>query len=270
VAAIGFFRSELLSRAGFVHGFTKRTGGASEGEFASLNLAHDVGDDPSRVRLNLEALRACLGLDVPLLRVRQVHGAVAVDAADLLATNDEHLEKSPFGKGGWGDFPSVDADAIVSSGTSAVLAVQTADCAAVLLADPESRAVAAVHVGWRGAARGVLRSAVRELRNRGSDPVRLLAAVGPCIGRECCEVGEEVARRFPESADPVKGRPGAFLLDLGYAIDVSLIAAGLTSCNIDRIRVCTRCAAEELFSYRGGGGRCGRGLGFIRSEPRQD
>jgi hypothetical protein len=149
-----------------------------------------------------------------------------------------------------------------------VLAVQTADCAAVLLADPESRAVAAVHVGWRGAAGGVLRGAVRALRSRGSDPLRLLAVIGPCIGPECYEVREDVAHRFPESIDPVAGKPGAFLLDLGYAIEVSLIAAGLTSRNVDRIRVCTRCAAGELFSHRGSGGRCGRGLGFIRSEPR--
>jgi YfiH family protein len=260
MSLIDLFRSPLLERAGFVHGFTKRTGGASDGEFASLNLAHDVDDDPSRVRQNLEALRARLGLDVPLLRIRQVHGVETVDAAQLIE----------LGCGDWLAPPVVEADAIVSSETFAVLAVQTADCAAVLLADPESRAAAAVHVGWRGAARGVLQSAVRELRNRGSDPMRLLAAVGPCIGQECYEVGDEVACRFPESADPVKDRPGAFLLDLGYAIDVSLIAAGLTSGNIDRIRVCTRCAAEALFSYRGGGGRCGRGLGFICSEPRQN
>jgi copper oxidase (laccase) domain-containing protein len=74
-----------------------------------------------------------------------------------------------------------------------------------------------------------------------------------------------VARRFPESVDPVRGEPGRFLLDLGYAIEVSLIGAGLTSRNIDRIRVCTKCAADTLFSHRGSGGTCGRNLGFIRA-----
>jgi hypothetical protein len=157
----------------------------------------------------------------------------------------------------------VEADAVFSFGSAAVLAVQTADCAAVLLADPESRAVAAVHAGWRGAASGVIRSAVRALRDHGSEPRRLLAAIGPCIGPECYEVGADVARRFPESTDPVKGEPGKFFLDLGAAVEVSLLAAGLTSSNIDRVRACTRCAAEELYSHRGSGGTCGRGLGLI-------
>jgi len=256
MSSVEFYRSPLLERAGFVHGFTKRTGGSSEGPFASLNLAHDVGDDPLIVRQNLEALRGCLGFDVPLLRVRQVHGNQVVGAARLLE----------LGCGDWVSPPEVEADAITSSETSAVLAVQTADCAAVLLADPVSRAVAAVHAGWRGAANGVIRNAVRALRDRGVEPGRLHAAIGPCIGVECYEVGDEVARRFPESVEPLKDKPGAYLLDLGYAIEVSLIGAGLTSRNIDRVRACTRCDAEELFSHRGGGGGCGRGLGFIRSE----
>ena len=254
--AVELFRSELLDRAGFAHGFTKRTGGASQGPFASLNLAHDVGDDPENVRRNLESLRAALGIDLPLLRVNQAHGNAAIDAARLVE----------LGLGDWLAAPAVEADAIVSAGVDAVLAVQTADCAAVLLADPETRAAAAVHVGWRGAANGVLRNAARALRDHGAEPSRLLAAIGPCIGAECYEVQADVARRFPESIDVVDGRPDAFLLDLGNAIEVSLIGAGLSTRNIDRIKVCSRCAEDELFSHRGSGGTCGRGLGFIRSD----
>jgi hypothetical protein len=252
------FESRLLYRAGFAHGFTKRVGGVSEGPFASLNLAFGVGDDDERVRENLRRLEAALGADAPLLRVRQVHGNDVVDAAELLAV----------GGGEWTAPPVVEADAIVASATAAVLAVQAADCAAVLLADPETRAVAAVHAGWRGAANGLIRNAVRALRDLGAEPGRLLAAIGPCIGPECYEVGDDVARRFPESVDPVQGRPGFHLLDLGYAVEVSLLGAGLTSRNLDRVRACTRCAAEELYSHRGSGGTCGRGLGLIWSVTR--
>ncbi|MCK9461847.1 MAG: polyphenol oxidase family protein [Proteobacteria bacterium] len=250
--------SPLLERAGFDHGFTKRTGGVSEGAFAALNLAFDVGDEPERVRENLGRLQAAVGAGAPLARVRQVHGNAIADAARLFES----------GCGDWLAPPDIEADAIVSSGLDAVLAVQTADCAAVILADPDSRAVAAVHVGWRGACNGVLRNAVRALRDRGADPAALLAAIGPCIGPECYEVKEEVARRFPESVDPVRGEPGAFLLDLAFAVEVSLIGAGLTSGNIDRVRVCTRCAAEALYSHRGSGGTCGRAMGFVRSGAR--
>lgn len=253
--AIDIYRSELLARAGFGHGFTKRSGGASEGAYASLNLAFGVGDDDGRVRRNLGRLRAALGADAPLLRVRQVHGNAVADAADLL-------------RGGGGDWlapAETEADAIVAAGVDAFLAVQTADCAAVLLACPDTGAVAAVHAGWRGASNGVLRNAVRALRDRGADPGRLLAAIGPCIGPECYDVREDVARRFPESIEPVKGKAGAFLLDLGNAVEVSLLGAGLTSRNVDRIRACTGCAPDALFSHRGSGGTCGRNLGFIRA-----
>ncbi len=243
---IQLFTSELLARAGFAHGFAKRAGGVSEGPYASLNLASGVGDDEACVAQNVSRLRAAIGADVPLARVRQVHGNAVVDAAVALGAE-------------------VEADAIAAQGIDAFLAVRTADCAAVLLADPETRAVAAVHAGWRGASNGVIRNAVRALRDRGAEPRRLLAAIGPCIGPECYEVGADVARRFPESVDPVRGKDEAFLLDLGNAVEVSLLGAGLTSRNVDRIRVCTRCAPDALFSHRGSGGACGRNLGFIRA-----
>jgi len=165
------FHSELLARAGFRHGFTKRAGGVSEGAFSSLNLAFGVGDDEANVRENLSRLRSALGADVPFLRVLQVHGNAVADALSVAQTE------------------TAEADAIVAAEIDAFLAVQTADCAAVLLADPETRAVAAVHAGWRGASNGLVRNAVRALRDKGADPRRLLAAIGPCIGAECYEVG---------------------------------------------------------------------------------
>ena len=248
-------RSELLREAGFPdHGFTTREGGVSQGPYAALNLAHDVGDDPAAVAENLTRLKSAIGADAPLLRVRQVHGKRVADAAELIAE----------GAGSWTDPPSIEADGITGSGLDAVLAVQVADCAPVLLADPKSGAVAAVHAGWRGAAGGVVRNAVKHLAHLGIEPRSLLAAIGPCICQSCYEVGPEVARRFPESCDPIEDRPDKFLLDLPYAVEASLITAGLTGPNIDRLGVCSRCD-EKLFSVRGvGGGDCGRTLGFIR------
>jgi YfiH family protein len=248
-------RSELLIDAGFPeHGFTTRRGGVSTGPFASLNLAHDVGDDPSAVLENLSRLEAAHGGDAPLLRTVQVHGNRVVDATELLAS----------GAGRWTDPPGREADAITCRGLDAVLAVQVADCAPILVADPETGAVAAIHAGWRGAASGVILNAIKRLSHDGCTPRSLIAAIGPCICRGCYEVGEEVARRFPESVDPIPGEPGKHLLDLGYAIEVSLIAAGLTHANIDRLSGCSRCD-DELYSHRGADGEnCGRTLGFIR------
>jgi YfiH family protein len=253
-AMIELYQSELLTAAGFPdHGFTQRTGGVSAGPFASLNLAHDVGDDAAAVAANLERLRRHVGLTTPLQRVVQVHGA------DVLT--DDSPELAPDAT--WTAAPTVEADGVVVARGSLTAAVQTADCAAVLLAAPRTRAVAAVHAGWRGAAGGVLRAAVRELAARDADPATLLAAIGPCICGRCYQVGPEVARRFPESADPDPAAAGKFLLDLGLAVEVSLIAAGLSTRNIERIQACNHCRPERLFSHRGSGGRCGRGIGYI-------
>ena len=251
---VQLFKSELLDRVGFpLHGFTKRSEGVSRGEYSSLNLAWNAGDDPDCVAENMSRLKATLGTDAPLARVDQVHGSKVVDAADL-SLDPERSWISP---------PTVEGDGIVCAAGGKVLAVQTADCAAVLLADPETRIVGAVHAGWRGAANGVIRQAVRVMTALGAQVRAIAVAIGPSICAECYEVGEEVARRFPESADPIKGRPGKFSLDLGSAVEVSLIGAGISSANIDRIDACTSCLDGELFSHRRCGDSCGRTLGLI-------
>ncbi len=251
---IGFLHSDLLQTAGFdLHGFCRRHGGVSEGPLASLNFSWDREPDAARVAENHARLRGRLGTDLPLARVRQIHGAEVRGAEEILAA----------GPDGWVARPGLEADAVIAPPGVAIAAVITADCAPVLLADPETRLVAAVHAGWRGAAKGVIRNAVRSMASRGAEPGRLLAAVGPCICAACYEVGEEVARRFPESAEPIPGRPGKHLLDLGNAVEVSLIGAGLTTRNIERIGACTACNREDLYSHRASGGTCGASLAFI-------
>ncbi|MCP4606843.1 MAG: peptidoglycan editing factor PgeF [Proteobacteria bacterium] len=251
---IEFFKSELLERSGFpVHGFTKRSGGVSKGRFSSLNLAYNVGDDPECVAENLKRLKSTLEVDVPLARVDQVHGSNVADAAELI-TNDSQS---------WIEPPKLQADGIVGKGTRAVLAVQNADCAPVLLADPKTKTAAALHAGWRGTARGVILSGVRAMMGKGASQKNIIAAVGPCACQNCYEVRQDVARRFPESSDPIKDKPGKFLMDLGLAVEVSLLGAGIMGKNIERIDACSICLESELFSVRRDGEPTGRFLGFI-------
>ncbi len=254
-----YFRSALLEGAGFVvHGYTKRSGGVSVGPFASANFAHDVGDDPVHVAENLERLKRSLNTVAPLARVKQVHGNRIVAASEI--ASDE-----------WSEPPRAEADGISSAGRDVMIAVQNADCAPVLLADPLSGAVAAIHAGWKGTARGVIRNGVRAMVDLGASPASILAAIGPCACGKCYEVGEEVARHFPESADPVRKNPGKFMLDLGLAVEVSLLGAGLLGRNIDRIPACSICSEDNPFSLRRDGAPSGRFLGFIlgrsHSEP---
>jgi hypothetical protein len=248
------FKSELLEDAGFtMHGFTKRIGGVSKGNFSSLNLAYGVGDDAKNVKENLQLLKSSLHISLPLLRVKQVHGNKVIDGS--LLASEENLS--------WTKPPEVEADGIVAKEAHGVLAVQTADCVPLLLAEPNAGTVAAVHVGWRGARKGVVRNCVRAMGSMGASANAIVAAIGPCICMSCYEVGEEVARCFPESSEPIKGKHGQFLLDLGLAVEVSLIAAGLTSNHIERIDACTSCQKEALFSHRRTGEPTGRILSFI-------
>lgn len=254
LSMLNLAQSELFLTHGVTrHGFTTRTGGASSGPFASFNLSFDVGDDPRAVRENLALLQAHMGFSEPLLRVHQVHGAGVLDAAALLET----------GFDGWTQTPTVPADAVVGCASQGVLAVSAADCVPILLVDKDAGLCAAVHAGWRSTKAGVIRSTVRALTARGSEPSRLIAAIGPRICEACYEVGLEVARHFPESSDPIPGKPDKYSLDLGNAVEVSLIAAGLRGDRIDALAACTSCDAERFYSHRRDKGHTGRGLGFV-------
>jgi YfiH family protein len=218
-----------------------------------LNLAHDVGDDPGAVSENMVLFQRATGVQGPLLRVVQVHGRYVVPGDQLLEG----------GSPSWTESPRREADGIVGGTSGQVLAVQVADCAAVLIADPRTRAVAAIHAGWRGVAAGVIRQGVRALGSLGCQGGDLVVAVGPRICSSCYEVGAEVARRFPESVEDAPGRADKYLLDLGRAIEVSLIAAGISSDRIEVLGHCTFCEEERFFSHRRSPGGCGRNLGFI-------
>ncbi len=251
---IDFFTSRMLEQSGFpCHGFTKRVGGVSMGPFSGFNLAYDVGDYEENVAHNLGLLKAALKIDTPLLRVKQVHGSLVVDAAALVS------KKIPL----FTDPPEYEADGIVSFRTQAVLGVQTADCAPVLLACPATRTVAAIHAGWRGAAKGILETSVRAMTDKGAILNGIVAAIGPCICPRCYEVGEEVAEHFPQSCKSKKSRPGKYDLDLGLAVRMSLLDAGIEEKNIDCINACSCCLEKDLFSYRRASGPTGRSLGFI-------
>lgn len=154
---------------------TTRLGGVSPVPFASFNLADHVGDDPSRVAANRQRLGRLLGLPAEPIWLNQVHGREVI-AADQVA-------------------PPVEADAAVSFQSGSVCAVLTADCLPVLLCDLAGTRVAAAHAGWRGLVQGVIAATVARLN---SDPAELLAWLGPAIGPEAFEVGEEVRAAFIE------------------------------------------------------------------------
>jgi YfiH family protein len=191
------------------------------------------------------------------VRPRQVHGTEVVDA------------------GHHGDTPG-EADAIVSGVPGLCVAVVTADCVPILLADERGDAVAAVHAGWRGLAAGVIPRAVAALREKLEAPARLRAVVGPCIGACCYEIDAPVLlamrRRFAAElggAVRSRGRDHA-LLDLAFLARVELRREGLSPEAIGSFpAACTRCDADRFHSYRRDGARAGRLLHWIAARMAQ-
>lgn len=169
----------LLSAAGVSHGFFTREGGVSTGIYQGLNAGVGSRDDPAAVAENRRRAALAFGADADHLNgCYQIHSAVA------------RVAEGPWN----GDRP--EGDAVVSAEPGVLCSVLTADCAPILLADPEARVVAAVHAGWKGALGGVVHSAVTAMEAMGAQPRRILAVVGPCIAPVSYEVGADFQARF--------------------------------------------------------------------------
>lgn len=169
----------LLDRAGVRHGFFTRQGGVSTGLYEGLNTGVGSKDDPAAIAENRRRIAGHFGgVSDDLAACFQIHSAVARVA----------------GAGWKGDRP--EGDAVVSAAPGVICAVLTADCAPVLLADPEAGVVGAAHAGWKGALDGVIHSTVAAMQALGADPRRMVAVVGPCIAQASYEVGADFQDRF--------------------------------------------------------------------------
>jgi YfiH family protein len=145
------------------------------------------------------------------------------------------------------------------------LGVLTADCLPVILAAPEAGAVGAVHAGWRGTLEGIALRAVLSLAGRSGAGV--MAGLGPCIGRCCYEVGDDMHERFRKKwgkdyAGKVFRRRGGWRLDLQKANRLQLLEAGVREKDIAAVPLCTSCRRDLFFSHRRDGERTGRMLAF--------
>jgi polyphenol oxidase len=176
---MSWIEPEWLHPAGVRALCTLREGGVSNADFATLNLGDHVGDTREAVASNRRQLRSEAGLPSEPNWLQQIHGVAVADLDSL----QRRVAGQPV------------ADASVTCEPDVVCAILTADCLPVLLAAADGSAVAAAHAGWRGLAAGVLEATVGVLRKQvGPEP--LLAWLGPAIGPEYFEVGEEVRAAF--------------------------------------------------------------------------
>jgi polyphenol oxidase len=162
-----------------------------------------------------------------------------------------------------------ETDAMAAGPADAVLAVFTADCVPVLLADPATGASAAVHAGWRGIVSGIVEKTVRVLKNNfGSEPHNIKAFIGPSIGPCCYEIGGDLKSRL--SAGDLRfleERNGRGYLDLRGCCVGRLGEAGVKASGVTVTGACTRCLPELFFSYRGNPADRGSNISFIARTP---
>ncbi|MFJ6660663.1 peptidoglycan editing factor PgeF [Streptomyces sp. NPDC091377] len=222
---------ESVSGAHFA--FTDRWGGVSAAPYEQLNLGGAVGDDPGAVQANRELAAKSLGRDPGrVVWMNQVHGSAVAEV-----------------DGPWGERPVPEVDAIVTAGRDLTLAVLTADCVPVLLADPVAGITAAVHAGRPGLVAGVVPAAVRAMTGRGAVAERIVARTGPAVCGRCYEVPQrmrtEVAAVEP-AAYAVTNR-GTPAVDVAAGVHAQLARLGVR----DRAQspVCTL-ESHDHFSYR--------------------
>jgi YfiH family protein len=144
----------------------------------------------------------------------------------------------------------------VTNAAGTVISIRTADCVPVLLADPVRKVVAAVHAGWKGTSKAIVRRAVERMQaHYGTHPADVIAAIGPAIGECCYEVSADVAAEFVAYGVAIaeEGKPH---LNLAAINRMQLEQAGVVA--VDVLDACTKCEAELLHSFRRDGDRSGR------------
>ncbi|WP_417308225.1 peptidoglycan editing factor PgeF [Devosia sp.] len=236
--SIEFATSRPLDRLdGIRHGFFGRRGGSSTGDYASLNISELSDDKPIHVANNREQIAGVLGFSLDnLAAIHQVHSA---DVLHITGPLGAHRPQ---------------ADGMVSNTPGIALAISTADCTPVLLADAEARVIGACHAGWKGAIDGIATATVDAMVALGARPERIIAAIGPTISGANYEVGPEFARNLlklhpdaanrlwiPEGSDREHFDLPGFVFDQLMAADVGLV---------DDLDICTYAAPKAYFSHR--------------------
>ena len=233
---------------GFVHGFSTRLGGVSEGIYSSMNLSFTRGDKEEAVRENYNRISAALGFSPEdIVTSDQTHTA-----------NVRVITAEDRGNGITKPRPYTDVDGMITNVPGLVLATFYADCVPLYLLDPVHRAIGLSHSGWRGTVNRMGRVTLDAMsREFGTSPEDVIACIGPSICQDCFEVGGEVTGEFAEEFDEryheelfYRKENGKYQLDLWRVNQIVFEEAGVKKENIHTTDICTHCNPERLFSHR--------------------
>lgn len=240
---------------------TTRNGGVSKGDYASMNCTPYTGDDIETVQRNQQLLCTALHIEKEQLIIPyQTHSvnALVIDKEFLQQNAEKRNEQLQ------------NIDALITQEKGVCLCVSTADCTPILLYDRKRQVIAAIHAGWRGSVNYIVRKTLEQMNRlyntQGED---IFAAIGPCIGFDAFEVGDEVYDAFKQNDFPMEYISGwkpethKWHIDLQMANSVQLIDFGVPTEQIDICDICTFTHYEKFFSARRLGIKSGRILSGI-------
>ena len=240
---------------------TTRNGGVSKGDYASMNCTPYTGDDIEAVQRNQQLLCTALHIEKEQLIIPyQTH------SANALVIDKEFLQQNAEKR----NEQLQNIDALITQEKGVCLCVSTADCTPILLYDRKQQVIAAIHAGWRGSVNYIVRNTLEQMQRlyntQGED---IFAAIGPCIGFDAFEVGDEVYDAFKQNDFPMEYISGwkpethKWHIDLQMANSVQLIDFGVPTEQIDICDICTFTHYEKFFSARRLGIKSGRILSGI-------
>jgi len=249
MAEASMIRSALLANHGITGIFTLRHGGISPPPFDSQNFGAGLGDSDSNIAQNLLRLKHHAALSSLPHQAMQVHQTGILWCKGRGKTHTSH------------------ADVLLANQAATAVAVRTADCLPILLADPEQGIVAAVHAGWRGTAAGVVQQAIHAMQTHGAKPGDILASLGPCIGHCCFSTGHDTATALANSITGatkyISHQPAEIHADLREINRLQLQSCGIIDVHIEASDTCTACDAERFFSFRRDAQLAGRQLAVV-------
>lgn len=240
---------------------TTRNGGVSKGDYASMNCTPYTGDDIEAVQRNQQLLCTALHIEKEQLIIPyQTH------SVNTLVIDKEFLQQNAEKR----NEQLQNIDALITQEKGVCLCVSTADCTPILLYDKKQQVIAAIHAGWRGSVNYIVRKTLEQMNRlyntQGED---IFAAIGPCIGFDAFEVGDEVYDAFKQNDFPMEYISGwkpethKWHIDLQMANSVQLIDFGVPTEQIDICDICTFTHYEKFFSARRLGIKSGRILSGI-------
>lgn len=244
-----------------VHGFSTRMGGVSQGHLSSMNLGFGRGDEEENVRENFRRIAAAIGFSPEnLVLSQQTH-----------TTNVQVVTEKDRGRGFTKPLGWTDVDGLVTDVPGIVLATFYADCVPLFFADPVRKAVGLSHSGWRGTVGKIGKVTVDTMvREYGSRPEDILAAVGPSICQKCYEVSEDVILEFQKNYEEqfwdslyYRKENGKYQLNLWRANELVFLEAGILPEHISIADICTCCNPELLYSHRASQGKRGNLAAFL-------